>query len=113
MNLLPVLRNSFQLWAALKIYSEIQMWCRSELSHLHSFEERLQCLSLTLSILRRDAWRVQGGMNQAFYQSALKGSQTKAIARDLKRDLGIEGYEIWHDGIVSITLILLTPQCED
>lgn len=84
-----------------------------ELSHLHSFEERLAYLSLEGAFFS-ETFGGSRWMNQAFYQSTVwKEARNKVIARDLGCDLGIEGYEIY-DGIVVHHINPLTPhQCEN
>ena len=84
-----------------------------ELSHLHTFEERLEYLSLDGAFFG-ETFGGSRWLNQSFYQSDIwREARTQVIARDLGCDLGLEGYEI-HDGIVVHHINPLTPrQCEN
>lgn len=71
----------------------------SELSSLHTFEDRYEYLALRGEVgaatFGYDRW-----MNQNFYRSReWRHIRDHVIARDLGCDLGIEGYEI-HDRVI-------------
>ena len=62
-----------------------------ELSHLHTFEERLEYLSLD-GVFFGETFGGSRGLNQAFYQSDIwREARTRGIARDLGCDLGVVG----------------------
>ena len=84
-----------------------------ELRHLHTFEERLEYLSLNGAFFG-ETFGGYRWLNQSFYQSDIwREARTQVIARDLGCDLGLEGYEI-RDGIVVHHINPLTPrQCEN
>ena len=66
----------------------------TELSRLHTFEERYHYLALQGVVgARTFGW--ERYLNQAFYQSyAWKQTRRDVIVRDLGCDLGVEGFEI-------------------
>ena len=71
----------------------------SELSSLHTFEDRYEYLALRGEVgaatFGYDRW-----MNQNFYRSReWRHIRDHVIARDLGCDLGVEGYEI-HDRVI-------------
>lgn len=71
----------------------------SDLRRLETFKERFEYLKLGGEV-GGDTFGFERYLNQNFYRSAQwKHARNTAIARDLGRDLGIEGYEI-HDRIV-------------
>lgn len=70
----------------------------SALRRLETFEERFSYLKLG-GVVGRDTFGFDRYMNQEFYRSSLwRRTRRDVIARDLGRDLGIEGREI-HDRV--------------
>ncbi len=66
----------------------------SELRHLHTFEERLEYLSLA-GIVGKETFGFDRWVNQRFYKSReWKQVRNEVIVRDNGCDLGIPGYEI-------------------
>lgn len=71
----------------------------SELSRLHTFEERFDYLSLRSNV-GDSTFGFERYLNQAFYRSAeWKHIRHVVIARDEGMDLGVDGHEI-HDRII-------------
>lgn len=67
----------------------------SELSRLHTFEERYQYLRLGGSV-GHDTFGFDRYLNQVFYRSQRwKSIRDQVIVRDNGCDLGVEGYEIY------------------
>lgn len=72
----------------------------TELSRLSSFEERFRYLKLYGKV-GVDTFGFDRIFNQMFYHSAeWKRIKDRIIARDLGRDLGVEGYEIEYEPIL-------------
>lgn len=72
----------------------------SELSELKTFEERFEYLRIGGQAFG-ETFGFERYLNQGFYQSAeWKSARNKVIARDLGRDLGIEGFDIFDKVIV-------------
>lgn len=70
-----------------------------ELSRLETYKERFEYLKLGGEV-GQDTFGFERHLNQSFYRShEWKNARNQVIARDLGRDLGVEGYEI-HDRIV-------------
>jgi len=70
----------------------------SELSKLHTFEERFKYLALH-GVVGNDTFGFDRWINQMFYRSSeWKRIRQHVIVRDNGCDLGIDGYEI-HDRI--------------
>lgn len=71
----------------------------TELYELDSFEERFDYLSLTGHV-GASTFGFDRHLNQKFYRSPeWRYARTAVIARDLGRDLGVEGYDI-HERIL-------------
>lgn len=67
----------------------------SELIKLPTFEERFEYLRLD-GVVGEETFGFDRYLNQIFYRSQKwKSIKNKVIVRDLGRDLGIEGYEIY------------------
>lgn len=72
----------------------------SELSELKTFEERFEYLRIGGQAFG-ETFGFERYINQGFYQSAeWKSVRNKVIARDLGRDLGVEGFDIFDKVIV-------------
>lgn len=72
----------------------------TELSRLSSFEERFRYLKLHGKV-GVDTFGFDRIFNQMFYHSGeWKKIKDRIIARDLGRDLGVEGYEIEYEPIL-------------
>lgn len=72
----------------------------TELSKLPTFEERFNYLRLGGSV-SNETFGFERYINQRFYRSAeWKQVRNQVIARDLGRDLGVEGYDIFDRIIV-------------
>ena len=70
----------------------------TELSRLHTFEERFKYLKLRARV-GDSTFGFDRYLNQRFYTSVeWRTLRDRVITRDLGRDLGIEGYEI-HSGL--------------
>lgn len=71
----------------------------SELSRLHTLEDRFNYLQLGGEV-GRATFGFERYVNQAFYRSTeWRNLRHKVIARDLGLDLGVDGYEI-HDRVI-------------
>lgn len=80
-----------------------------ELSRIETFKERFEYLVLGGEV-GRDTFGFERYLNQNFYRSRQwKLARDHVIARDLGRDLGIEGHEI-HDRIVVHHMNPITPE---
>ena len=67
----------------------------SELVHLPTFEERFEYLRLNGKV-GSDTFGFDRYLNQSFYRSAVwKSARDKIIVRDMGRNLGMEGYDIY------------------
>lgn len=67
----------------------------SELIKLNTFEERFEYLRLD-GVVGEETFGFDRYLNQIFYRSQKwKTIKNKVIVRDLGRDLGVEGYEIY------------------
>ena len=67
----------------------------SELIKLPTFEERFEYLRLD-GVVGEETFGFDRYLNQIFYRSQKwKSIKNKVIVRDLGRDLGVEGYEIY------------------
>lgn len=67
----------------------------SELSRIASFEDRFRYLQLRGEV-GKDTFGFDRFLNQDFYQSTeWKRVRNHVIARDLGRDLGVEGFDIY------------------
>src|ERR1043166_705465 len=79
-----------------------------ELRRLETFEERYRYLKLG-GVVGRDTFGYDRYLNQEFYRSRLwRLIRRDVIARDLGRDLGIEGFEI-HDKVYVHHMNPMTP----
>lgn len=72
----------------------------SELSRLHTFDERFEYLSIKARV-GESTFGFERWMNQTFYRSAeWRTLRHQIIVRDESRDLGIEGYDIFDRAII-------------
>ena len=72
----------------------------TELSRIETFEGRFDYLSVR-AMVGVDTFGFERWLNQAFYHSTQwRQVRNEVIARDLGRDLGIEGYEVNYRAIV-------------
>ena len=71
-----------------------------ELARLDTFEDRFEYLSLSGQV-GDPTFGIERYLNQAFYASRQwKQARRDAIARDMGRDLGVEGFEIYLSPLV-------------
>lgn len=69
--------------------------CYSELIRFHTFEERFKYLMLKGQV-GKETFGFDRYINQRFYHSEeWRQVKNRVIARDLGRDLGVEGYDIY------------------
>lgn len=90
--------SSFKLRNVIDVTAETRTYY--ELNSLESYEERFEYLKLSGSV-GRSTFGHERYLNQRFYASReWKLVRQKVLARDLGRDLGVEGYEIFDKAIV-------------
>lgn len=81
----------------------------TELSRLHSFDDRFDYLKLK-GVVGESTFGFDRYMNQNFYSSTeWKRVRNHVIARDLGCDLGVEGFEI-HDRVYIHHMNPMTPE---
>lgn len=81
----------------------------TELSRLPTFEERFEYLKLNGQV-SSETFGFERYLNQNFYRSAeWKSVRNRVIARDLGRDLGVEGFDL-HEKIIVHHMNPMTPE---
>lgn len=80
----------------------------TELSRLDTFEERFEYLKLNGRV-SSETFGFERYLNQHFYRSTeWKRVRNRVIARDLGRDLGVEGFDL-HEKIIVHHMNPMTP----